>query len=103
VAYECDQERLFRQQCRAERYEHGRAEENVRFAQLSATGRLVLPVTYCHNCKHCVRIMIDNSKHKSAEECAPLGCNELLTPISKIGNGDGTLPFGAACPLFDKE
>ena len=59
--------------------------------------------TNCHDCKHCVRILVDNSKHKSADECAPLACNETLALIASIGNGDGTLAFGTDCPSFIRD
>lgn len=60
-------------------------------------------MTNCFDCKHCVRMLVDSSRRKSAEECAPICCEEMSQPIVKIGNGDGTMPFGADCPMFDRD
>ena len=64
--------------------------------------------TNCHDCKYCVRILFNNSRHESAEVCAPISCGELSQPISTIGDGNGSFPLGTSlsggdCPLFEKD
>jgi hypothetical protein len=35
--------------------------------------------TNCHDCKHCTRmVLVPDSKHKTADEAAPLTCEEML-------------------------